>query len=66
MTDVEVRIDKPAGPHNDGEICIRGRNVFMGYLYDNDKTMEVIDKDEWLHSGDIGHTDNEGIYDIHK
>ena len=32
----------------------------MGYLYNEEKTVESIDDDGWLHSGDIGQMDEEG------
>ena len=31
--------------------------MFMGYLNKEDKTSETIDKEGWLHSGDIGRVD---------
>ena len=32
----------------------------MGYLHDAEKTAEVMDKDGWYYTGDIGHVDTEG------
>ena len=43
-----------------GEICFRGRNRFMGYYKNEQATLEAIDSDGWLHSGDQGYMDKNG------
>ena len=47
-----------------GEILIRGDLVFMGYLNQPARTAETIDRNGWLHTGDVGLIDNEGYVRI--
>ncbi|XP_018376150.1 PREDICTED: very long-chain-fatty-acid--CoA ligase bubblegum-like isoform X1 [Trachymyrmex cornetzi] len=46
--------------HGEGEICMSGRHIFMGYLNAPEKTEEAKDKNGWLHSGDLGKLDSNG------
>ncbi len=63
VSTIEVQIrDKEGnllGPGSEGEICIRGPNIMMGYLNRPDETRSVF-WDEWFRSGDIGVIDENG------
>ncbi len=48
----------------DGEVCLRGGNVFAGYLKDPDRTAEALDDEGWLHTGDVGELDEAGYLKI--
>ncbi|MDB4946924.1 MAG: Long-chain-fatty-acid--CoA ligase [Labilithrix sp.] len=49
---------------SDGEVLMRGKHVFKGYLKDAEATKEALDDEGWLHSGDIGAIDVDGFLRI--
>ncbi len=55
----EMKIDPATG-----EILVRGKNVFAGYLNLPEKTAETIDADGWMHTGDVGRMDEDGYFTI--
>ncbi|MGH9111075.1 MAG: class I adenylate-forming enzyme family protein, partial [Acidimicrobiales bacterium] len=65
---VEVRIVDPTnrsvGEGETGEVCIRGAILMKGYWNKPEATAEAIDHEGFLHTGDIGHLDDEGFLTI--
>jgi long-chain acyl-CoA synthetase len=65
---VEIRIvdpmNQPLPQGGTGEVCIRGAILMKGYWNKPEATADAIDADGWLHTGDIGHLDDEGYLAI--
>lgn len=55
----ETKLDNP-NEDGHGEVCMKGRHVFMGYLNDPEKSKNALDPEGWLHTGDIGTIDKNG------
>ncbi|XP_076765643.1 luciferin 4-monooxygenase [Xylocopa sonorina] len=55
---------KPLGPHSVGELCFKGDTIMKGYCNNEAATAATIDKDGWLHTGDVGYYDEEYYFFI--
>jgi len=55
---------KSLGPNEDGELCMKGPQVMLGYLDDPDKTAECLSDSGWLRTGDVAYYDEDGYFFI--
>jgi acyl-CoA synthetase (AMP-forming)/AMP-acid ligase II len=66
MPDVEMKIvdenGKELPPDEVGEIVARGPRVMTGYWKDEEKTKKTIDKEGWVHTGDMGYRDEDNYF----
>jgi len=66
---VDVKVVNPETgeelkPGEQGELCCKGYNVMKGYYKNPEATAKAIDKEGWLHSGDLGVKDEEGYFRV--
>jgi long-chain acyl-CoA synthetase len=57
---LEMRIENPDPKSGIGEIVVRGPSVMKGYYRDSERTEEVLSREGWFHTGDLGSFDKNG------
>ena len=46
--------------NEEGELCVTGKHIFKEYYKNEEETKAMIDEDNWIHTGDVGHMDENG------
>ncbi|WCJ38779.1 4-coumarate--CoA ligase-like 1 [Euphorbia peplus] len=57
---VDPESNKSLTKNTHGELCVRSQCVMQGYYKNEEETARTIDKEGWLHTGDIGYIDDDG------
>ena len=60
VLNMEVKIVSPDPANVPGEVITRGENVMLGYYKNEEATKEVLDKEGWYHTGDLGTMSTDG------
>lgn len=58
---MDVESGEMLGEGEEGEVCIKGPAVMMGYINNPQATAAVIDADGWFHTGDLGCYNSRGF-----
>ncbi|KAK4884443.1 hypothetical protein RN001_000714 [Aquatica leii] len=61
---IDCDTGKSLGPYKNGEICVKGDVLMKGYMNNIDATQNTIDREGWLHTGDVGYYDDEEYFYI--
>ncbi|XP_058811880.1 uncharacterized protein LOC131676664 [Topomyia yanbarensis] len=56
---IDTETGKALGPNQHGELCFKGSQIMKGYIGNDKATQDTIDKDGWLHTGDVGYYDED-------
>lgn len=61
---INIKTGKALGPNELGEFCFKGPMMMKGYCENPMATAQMIDKNGWLHSGDLGYYDEDDSFFI--
>jgi len=66
LAGIEIAIDESADGGGDGigEVLTRGPHIMLGYFRNEEATKAVLDKDGWMHTGDLGRIDDKNLLHI--
>ena len=62
--EIKIEHDPKRDKKGEGELLLRGRNIMMGYLFDEDKSKKTINSFGYYMSGDVGRKDKDNLYYI--